>query len=160
MTKTRILLTVALVALGAALVAAWPRPGGFSTWIAEARDGDDDWGWDLLSTEAHGSYAGDRDAYVADMRAADWGALELGPPVVRWSDDGFAHVIAELRSDPTTVPALLIHRRIVHGVCDGARPTAIGVYEDRRPFQGSAFGGGGETGGQRRCNRAFPGAGE
>lgn len=100
------------------------------------------------------------DAYLAEVTTAEWASLDLGPALDVWSDDSFVRVEAELRSDPTTVPAFLLDRRIVHGVCEGGQPIAIGVYEDRRPFQGGAFGGGGLTGGQRRCNAAFTDAGE
>ena len=158
--KTNALVAVALVVLVAALFAIRPQPGGFSAWIAEARDGDSEWGWDLLSSETQGAYDDDRDAYIADMVAADWAALDLGFPADVWSDDGFVSVEAELRSDPATVPAFLLDRRIVRGVCDGAEPRAIGVFEDHRPFQGSKFYGGGVTGSQARCNAAFGGAGD
>lgn len=158
--KTNALVAVALVVIVAALLAMRPQPGGFSAWIAEARDGDNEWGWDLLSSEAQSAYDGDRDAYFADMAAADWAALDLGPPVEMWSEDGFVNVEAELRSDPATVPEFLLDRRIVHGVCDGAQPRAIGVFEDRRPLQRSKFHGGGHTGGQVRCNAAFGEAGD
>jgi hypothetical protein len=144
-----------LVAIAVALVIGWPAPGGFRAWIAEARDGDDDWGWDLLSTDAHRTYDGDRDAYAFDMAAVDWRSLDLGDPVDTWSDDGFVQVVAELRSEPVTVPAFLLERGIVSGVCDGEKPVAIRVYEDRRLFQGSTFGYSGMTGGQGRCNDAF-----
>ena len=155
-----VLLAVVLVVVAAALVAAWPQPRGFGAWITEVRDGDDDWGWDLLGAEAQGAYDGNRGAYVADMSEADWAALDLGSPVDVWSDDGFVRVEAELQSDPTAVPVFLLDRRIVHGVCDGRQPIAIGVFEDRRPFQGGAFGGGGLTGGQRQCNAAFTDGGQ
>lgn len=160
MSKTNVLIVIVLVLVAVGIVAAWPQPAGLRAWIAEVRDEDDDWGWDLLGAEAQAEYRGDQDAYLADMIAADWEALDLGPATDVWSDDGFFHVQAELQSDPTTVPAFLFDRRIVHGVCDGHRPVAIGVYEDRRPFQGNAFGGGGLSGGQRRCNAAFTDAGE
>ena len=158
--KPTVLIAIVLVVIAAAIVAAWPQAGGFRAWLSEVRDGDDDWGWDLLGAEAQAEYQGGQDAYLADMTAADWQGLDLGPAMDVWSDDGFVLVQAELRSDATTVPAFLLDRRIVHGVCDGRRPIAIGVYEDRRPFQGSAFGGGGLTGGQRRCNAALTDAGE
>lgn len=153
--KTSVMVTIVLVAVVAALVAASPQPGGFRAWIAEVRDGDNDWGWDLLDADARSRYDDDRDAYLADMIAADWEGLDLGPAVDVWSDDGFVQVQAELRSDPTSAPAFLLDRRLVHGVCDGRQPVGIGVYEDRRPFQGGAFGGGGLTGGQRHCHAAF-----
>ncbi len=158
--KTGALVAVVLVVIAAALFAIRPQPGGFRAWIAEARDGDSEWGWDLLSSEAQRAYDGDLDAYLVDMAAADWAALDLGSPADAWSDDGFVSVEAELRSDSTTVPAFLLDRRIVHGVCDGAEPKAIGVFEDRRPFQGRKFGGGGVTGSQARCNAAFSEPGE
>ena len=113
-----------------------------------------------MSSEAQRAYDGDLDAYLVDMAAADWAALDLGSPADAWSDDGFVSVEAELRSDSTTVPAFLLDRRIVHGVCDGSEPKAIGVFEDRRPLQGSKFGGGGVTGSQARCNAVFGDAGE
>jgi len=144
-----------VVVAGAALFAIRPQSGGFRAWLAEARDGDSEWGWDLLSSEAQRAYDGDRDAYLADMAAVDWAVLDLGNPADVWSDDGFVRVEAELRSESTTVPAFLLDRLIIHGVCDGAEPNAIGVFEDRRPFQGRKFHGGGLTGGQRRCNAAF-----
>jgi hypothetical protein len=159
--KTGALVAVVLVVVAAAaLFAIRPQPGGFRAWIAEAGDGDSEWGWALLSSEAQRAYDGDRDAYLADMAAVDWAVLDLGYPADVWSDDGFVRVVAELRSDSTTVPAFLLDRRIVHGVCDGSEPKAIGVFEDRRPLQGSKFGGGGVTGSQARCNAVFGDAGE
>ena len=91
------------------------------------------------------------------MTAADWAALDLGVAIDGSSHDGVVRVEAELQSDPSTVPSFLLERRIVHGVCDGGRPSGIGAYEDRRPFQGGGFNGGVLTGGQRRCNAAFTG---
>lgn len=158
-TKASILASVVLAAVLAGLVALFPEPGGLRGWIAEVRDRDNDWGWDHLSAEAQRTYGGGRSAYNADMAAADWAALDLGEPRDVWSDDGFVQVEAELRSNPTTVPAFLLERRIVHGVCDGREPTAIGVYEDHRPFQSHKFSGGGLSGGQTRCNAAFTDAG-
>lgn len=158
--KTGALVAVVLVVVAAALFATRPQPGGFRAWIAEARDGDSEWGWDLLSSETQRAYDGDLDAYLVEMAAADWAALDLGSPADVWSDDGFVSVEAELRSDSTTVPAFLLDRRIVRGVCHGAEPKAIGVFEDRRPFQGSKFDGGGVTGSQARCNAAFGEPGE
>ena len=160
MSKRAVLLAVVLVMGGAAFVAAWPQPGGFRAWMAEVRDADDDWGWDLLGAEAQGAYGGNRDAYVADMTAADWENLDLGPAVTVRSHDGFIQVEAELRSDPTTVPAFLFERQITHGVCDDGQPIALGVFEDRRPFQLGAFNGAGLTGSQQRCNTAFTDIGE
>lgn len=153
--KANVLIAIVLVVVAAAIVLAWPQPGGFRIWLAEVRDGDDDWGWDLLAAETQREYRNDPDAYLADVAAADWARLDLGPAVEMWADGGFVRVQAELRSDPTTVPAFLFDRRIVHGVCDSRQPIAIGVYEDRRPFQAGAFGGGGVTGSQRQCQGAF-----
>ena len=158
-TKASILGSVVLVAVLAGLFALLPESRGLRGWIAEVRDGDNDWGWDLLSAETQLTYGGGRDAYNADMAAADWAALDLGMPQEVWSHDGFVQVEAEVRSDPTTVPAFLLERGVVHGVCDGREPTAIGVYEDRRPFQSYKFSGGGLSGSQARCNAAFMGAG-
>ena len=153
---------VALVglAVAAALVASRPNPSGFRARIAEFRDGDDDWGWEHHGAEAHDAYNSDRGAYVADMRAADWTVLVLGPPVDVWSDDGFVSVVSELQSSPATVPRFLLDRRIVHGVCHDGRPIGIGAYDDRRLFEDGVFNGGGLTGGQRRCNAAFINAGQ
>lgn len=157
--KTGLLVAVAFVVIVTALFAFRPGTSSFVAWIAEARDGDSEWGWDMLSPEAHGAYDGDADAYFAEMAAVDWTALDLGAPMEIWTDDGFASVRAELRSDPSTVPTFLLDRRIVHGICDGAGPSAIGVFEDRRPFHGHVFDGGGVTGSQARCNVAFGEAG-
>jgi hypothetical protein len=148
------IILVGLVA-AVAVIASRPQPSGFRTWIAEIRDGDDDWGWELLGAEARDAYGGDRGAYLADMRAADWTALVLGPPADVWSDDGFVRVVSELGSDPTSVPRFLFDRRIVHGECDEGQPFGLGAYEDRRLFEDGVFSGGGLTGGQARCNRAF-----
>lgn len=144
-----------LAAILVSFVTAWPQPAGLRGWIAEVRDGDDDWGWGLLSADAHRAYNGDSGRYAADMAAVDWGSLDLGDPVDTWSDDGFVQVVAELRSEPATVPRFLLERGIVSGVCNGETPVAIRVYEDRRLFQGSTFGYSGMTGGQSRCNDAF-----
>ncbi len=161
MSRPRGLVAILVVTAVAVVVALVAQPSGFRGWLAEARDGDDDWGWDLLAEQARDAYNGDRDAYLADMRRADWAALDLGDPVDVWSDDGFFHVQAELHSDPATVPAFLLERRIIHGVCHppGNRPTAIGVFEDRRMFQGGTWGGGGLSGTQIRCNAAFTDSG-
>lgn len=160
MNKAQAPIAIAVVVVAAAIVVGWPQPGGLRAWLAEVRDGDADWGWELLGPAAQAAYRNDPAAYAADAARADWAGLDLGPAEDTWSDDGFVHVRAELRSDPAWVPAFLFERRIVHGVCDGRRPVAIGAYEDRRPFQGGAFGGGGLTGGQVDCNAAFTDPGE
>lgn len=141
------------------LVLAPSGRGAFGDWLAEARDGDADRGWDLLGPEAQRAYAGNVDAYASDVDGADWGVLELGEPVDQWSDDGFTQVVMALRSAPATVPAFLFERRIVHAVCVDDAPTGIGAIEDRRPFGSWGFGGGGVTGSQRRCQAAFAGDG-
>lgn len=155
MARMSVLTAVFLVALALA-VAAWPRdPGGLRGWLAEVRDGDDDWGWDFISTYAQTAYQGGAAAYAEDMAAVDWEALELGTPVEVWSDDGVALLQAELLSDPSTVPAFLVERGIVKGVCEDGEPTGIWVIEDRGLLQEQRFGTGGTTGTQRRCDATF-----
>lgn len=145
------------VALGAFAVSSAVRPrAGLAGWVLEVRGADEDRGWDLVGDDVRDAYGGDRAAYLADVAAADWIALELGPTVEVWERDGFAMLEAAVRSSPDTVPAFLFERRIVHGVCDqGGYPTGIGAFEDRRPFAGRQFVGGGLTGSQARCNAAF-----
>ncbi|HEX2884074.1 MAG TPA: hypothetical protein VHQ42_05815, partial [Candidatus Limnocylindria bacterium] len=58
------------------LVLAPSGRGAFGDWLAEARDGDADRGWDLLGPEAQRAYAGNVDAYASDVDGADWGVLE------------------------------------------------------------------------------------
>jgi hypothetical protein len=157
-TRAAALIAIVLVA-GVAAVVLWPQPGAFRAWLVEVRDGDDEWGWELLDAEARAEYGNDRAVYIADVATADWASLDLGPATEVWSKDGFVRIEAELRSDPATVPVFLLERRIVHGVCEGRQPVGIGAYEDRRPFQSGGFGGGGLSGGGRMCNAAFTDAG-
>ena len=147
------LATIAVVA-----VLALPfvhESGDFRAWLAEARGGDDDRGWDRLHPTVRDAFR-DRGAYLADVDAVDWDRFVLAEPVDLWVDDGFAHIEARLLSDPGSVPWFLFEKGIVHAVCDEAwRPIGVGVFEDRRPFAGSRFSGGGVTGSQRRCQEAF-----
>lgn len=138
-------------------VFAWPRePGGFRGWLAAVRDGDDDWGWDFISDQGQIGYRGGMAAYVEDMAAADWDALDLGTPVDVWSDDSFYSVEVQLHSDPATVPEFLLRWGIIRGVCDqDEQPIGIGAFEDRGPLRGQRFDGGGLSGYQGRCNAGF-----
>lgn len=154
-------LTAGAIALGVIALITIPlgvhEAGGFAGWLVAVRSDDEDRGWDRLNPSIQDAY-GTRHAYLADVAAADWEALVLEGPVDVWEDDGFVRVEATLLSQPATVPLFLFERRIVHARCDEAgRPVGIGVYEDRRPFAGSRFDGGGVTGSQQRCQDAFRG---
>lgn len=139
------------------LADAPPGSSGFRAWLIEVADpADDDRGWNRLERwlQDH-AYGGDRAAYLAEVRSADWRRMRLGPVADVWSDDGFVAVEAPLLSPPDSVPAFVFDRQIVHGLCEGRRPVGIGAFEDRRPFAGHRFAGGGLTGGQARCNAEF-----
>jgi hypothetical protein len=117
-TRAAALIAIVLVA-GVAAVVLWPQPGAFRAWLVEVRDGDDEWGWELLDAEARAEYGNDRAVYIADVATADWASLDLGPATEVWSKDGFVRIEAELRSDPATVPVFLLERL-------GSEPTRIG----------------------------------
>lgn len=132
--------------------------GSFSSWLGEVRGGDPDRGWSRLDEHTRATvYDNDRTRYLDEVMAVDWSTLDLEAPVRMWFDDGFARMEARLISAPATVPRFLFERGIVHGLCDGDVPVAIGAYEDRRLLGGGGFGGGGVTGTQARCNAAFIG---
>ncbi len=130
--------------------------GSFSAWLTEVRGDDLDRGWSRLDAHTRATaYDDDRDAYLDEVMAADWSALELEEPVRKWFDDGLARMEARLISAPATVPPFLFERRIVHGVCESGEPVGIGVFEHRRFLGSGGFTGGGVTGSQARCNAAF-----
>lgn len=148
------LIIVAVIVIGGPSFG--PPGGAFTAWVNEVQDDDGDRGWNRLEASIQDAYGGDRDAYLADVERVDWDQFRVDYPAERWSDDGFARVEAALVSAPSSVPAFLFDRRIIHGICDeNGQPTVIGAYEDRRPFIGGRFSGGGVTGSQARCNAAF-----
>lgn len=116
-----------------------------------------DRGWHLLGGSTRElSYGNDLAQYLRDAEAADWGAFSWSGAEVLWTHDGVALVQARLVSDAASVPAFLIQRQIVHGVCD-AGPSAIGVFMDVRFLGDGGFSGGGLTGSQMGCNARFIG---
>ena len=136
------------------------RPANrFEDWLQAVSGGAEDYGWSYLGSDAHVTgYVGSRDSYLADARSADWSEFRWGEPETVWTDDGFAHVVAPLLSEPSTVPRFILDRRLVHGVCDERwRPVGIGVFEDRSFFRAGGMGGGGLTGSQAECNARFTG---
>lgn len=154
-----VLIIIAVISVGGPSFGS--AGGTFTAWLSEVRTDNGDRGWDHLEPTIHDAYDGDRDAYLAEVRAAEWAPFRVDNPVERWSDDGFAAVEAALLSAPSTVPAFLFDRRIIHAICnESGQPTAIGAYEDRRVFAGGRFSGGGVTGSQARCQAAFHVSGE
>ncbi len=136
------------------------RPANrFEDWLDAASGGADDRGWSYLGSDAHVTgNVGSRDAYLADARSSDWSEFRWGEPETVWTDDGFAHVVAPLLSEPSTVPRFILDRRLVHGVCgEDGRPVGIGVFEDRSLFRAGGMGGGGLSGSQAKCNALFTG---
>jgi hypothetical protein len=135
------------------------RPANrFEDWLDAVSGGAQDYGWSYLGSDAHvAGFVGSREDYLADARSADWSEFRWGEPETAWTDDGFAHVVAPLLSEPSTVPRFILDRRLVHGICEDGRPFAIGVYEDRSLFRPGGMGGGGLAGSGVECNALFTG---
>ena len=135
------------------------RPANrFEDWLEAVSGGAGDRGWSYLGSDAHvAGFAGSREDYLADARAADWSKFRWGEPATVWTDDGFAHVVASLLSEPSTVPRFILDRRLVHGICEDGRPVAIGVYEDRSLFRPGGMAAGGLAGSGVECNALFTG---
>lgn len=151
---------VALPAVAVALI-AWPRePGGLQGWLAAVQDPHDDRGWDFIDPMVQRMYRGGVAAYVEDMAAVDWDALELSTPEDVWVDDGMALVQAELRSDPATVPAILLQHGVVRGLCEDGDPIGIWVIENRGLLGRDSFGALNATGTQIRCDAEFADPGD
>lgn len=133
-------------------------PGGrLDAYLRAVAGAEPDRGWHLLGDLTRElSYGNDSAQYLRDAEAADWSAFRWSSAEVLWTDDGWANVQAGLVSDPTSVPAFLIQRRIIHGVC-GGRPIGIGVFMDVRFLGNDGFGSGGLSGGQMGCNARFIG---
>lgn len=125
------LIIVAVIVIGGPSFG--PPGGAFTAWVNEVQDDDGDRGWNRLETSIQDAYGGDRDAYLADVERVDWDQFRVDYPAERWSDDGFARVEAALVSAPSSVPAFLFDRRIIHGSCDeNGQPTG------HRSLRGSA----------------------
>jgi hypothetical protein len=159
----RVSLAVVSMVLALLLIWAWTivtRPANrLEDWLEAVSGGAEDRGWSYLGSGAHvgGGFVGSREAYLADARSADWSEFRWGEPETVWTDDGFAHVVAPLRSEPSTVPRFILDRRLVHGICENGRPVAIGVYEDRSLFRPGGMGSGGLAGSGVECNALFTG---
>jgi hypothetical protein len=87
-------------------------------WLDAMAGSSADRGWHYLSTEAQSEgYGGDESAYVADVRAVDWGAVRLGQALGRTTDYGFVFAYIPVLSDPRTLPHFLVERDLVAATC-------------------------------------------
>jgi hypothetical protein len=155
---------VVLAGIGAIGAVAWIRAPGpedrFEAYLRAVAGGEPDRGWHYLTDDTRDvGYQNDQSVYLRDAAAADWTAFRWSDAAVVWTDDGFAAVEVNLLSSPSSVPAFLIAKKIVRGVCagDDQQPIGVGVYADDRLLGSGGFGAGGLSGTQIACNGHFRG---
>ena len=147
-------MTAAVVLAGCAVA----PDSRLEAYLRAAAGGEADRGWSYLDeTTRQLGYDGDEEQYRADAVAADWSALRWSGATVVWTDDGLSDVEVRLLSPATSVPAFLIARRILSGLCEGGHAVGLSAFVNGRLFGDGRLGGGGLTGSQVRCNSLFIG---
>ena len=150
---------VGLGVIGAVALTSAPGPEDrFEAYLRAVAGGEADRGWHYLGRDTQQlGYENDQSLYLRDAAAADWTAFRWAGADVVLTDDGVAEVQVKLRSPASSVPAFLIARRLVYGVCaaDGGAPVAVGVFADDRFLGPGELGGGALSGSQMICNARF-----
>jgi len=132
-------------------------------WLRQMPEPSGDRGWSLLSADTQASvYAGDPNAYWADLAAADWSAVSWAP-APGFVEDGVMYIgHVELLSHPSTLPRFLLERRLVAPMCIDEAPYGISVVLDVGWFKPARLTASlGRTGSANSCARRFdsePGA--
>ena len=145
--------------IGAVAVRSAPGPEDrFEAYLRAVAGGEPDRGWHYLGRETQqGGYENDQSLYLRDAASADWTAFRWARAAVLFTDDGFAVVHVKLLSPPSSVPAFLLAKELVYGVCaaDDGVPVGVGVSVDSRLLGPGGLGGGPLAGSGLKCNRRF-----